>query len=376
MHNFPKCVAQSFVDDFFELIAESLARGEEVKLSGFGNFEIKLKHNRLGRNPQTGEDVMIVSRHIVTFRAGHKLQARLVGQIVDAESGEIINLDDLSIAAALHDDVELIHEIVEGSNSEHEIFDDSLPEEWTVSSTDELLISSGETVTTLSAGNIPKFLSTAVKEQNGERLTSSGTVSKNVISTSLRIERISPVLNKVDGDSSGDKAKSSIGKSLSDIASSAFANAQHNAVNLKGSDQDGYNNLSKLDSGVVSEQSYEAVGQAASTIHRHTQLPRLETKNQEVPSELIKNLDAQSRQDDKHTLFSQAQASQFNQTEQNDELYLDAKQRERNLQHEQKFSQKLHKQQSDEQALAQEINREMELKQKRKAQQFYRHKKR
>lgn len=76
--NFPKCHAQAFVDDFFDLIMLSLESGEEVKLTGFGNFVVKLKNARPGRNPRTGEDVTINSRRVVKFHAGPQLRGRIL----------------------------------------------------------------------------------------------------------------------------------------------------------------------------------------------------------------------------------------------------------------------------------------------------------
>lgn len=72
-----KNTAQGFVDEFFELIAKSLENGEMVKLTGFGNFELKEKTARPGRNPKTGKEVMITPRRVTTFKAGQKLRNRI-----------------------------------------------------------------------------------------------------------------------------------------------------------------------------------------------------------------------------------------------------------------------------------------------------------
>ena len=69
--------AKDLVDLFFEEIRVSLEANEEVKLSGFGNFELRDKRQRPGRNPQTGEDIPISARRVVTFRPGQKLKARV-----------------------------------------------------------------------------------------------------------------------------------------------------------------------------------------------------------------------------------------------------------------------------------------------------------
>ena len=65
------------IEDFFGEIKEALISGEEVKLSGFGNFELLNKNERPGRNPKTGEEVTISARRVVTFRAGNKLRKKI-----------------------------------------------------------------------------------------------------------------------------------------------------------------------------------------------------------------------------------------------------------------------------------------------------------
>jgi len=72
-----KLAAKAFVEQFFEQIRATLAQGEPVKLSGFGNFELLDKNPRPGRNPKTGEEVPISARRVVTFHAGQKLKARI-----------------------------------------------------------------------------------------------------------------------------------------------------------------------------------------------------------------------------------------------------------------------------------------------------------
>lgn len=74
--------AKDMVELFFEEIRASLEAGEQVKLSGFGNFELRDKAQRPGRNPKTGEDIPISARRVVTFRPGQKLKVR----VEDAES--------------------------------------------------------------------------------------------------------------------------------------------------------------------------------------------------------------------------------------------------------------------------------------------------
>lgn len=71
--------AKEFVEVFFEEIRLALEKGEHVKLSGFGNFTLRDKGERPGRNPKTGEDIPISARRVVTFRPGQKLRARVEG---------------------------------------------------------------------------------------------------------------------------------------------------------------------------------------------------------------------------------------------------------------------------------------------------------
>ena len=77
--------AKEFVDAYFEVVREALERGEQVKLSGFGNFDLRKKNQRPGRNPKTGEEIPISARRVVTFRPGQKLKVRVEGY---AGSGE------------------------------------------------------------------------------------------------------------------------------------------------------------------------------------------------------------------------------------------------------------------------------------------------
>ena len=69
--------AKALVEHFFEEIKDSLVQGKAVKISGFGNFELRDKTSRPGRNPKTGEEVPITARRVVTFRPGIKLKARV-----------------------------------------------------------------------------------------------------------------------------------------------------------------------------------------------------------------------------------------------------------------------------------------------------------
>ena len=69
--------AKEVVEQFFEEIRASLESNEQVKLSGFGNFDLRDKKERPGRNPKTGEDIPISARRVVTFKPGQKLNARV-----------------------------------------------------------------------------------------------------------------------------------------------------------------------------------------------------------------------------------------------------------------------------------------------------------
>ena len=76
--------AKELVEAFFEEVRASLESGQQVKLSGFGNFDLRDKNQRPGRNPKTGEEIPITARRVVTFRPGQKLKAR-----VEAYAGSI-----------------------------------------------------------------------------------------------------------------------------------------------------------------------------------------------------------------------------------------------------------------------------------------------
>jgi integration host factor subunit alpha len=69
--------AKELVELFFEEIRAALENGRQVKLSGFGNFDLREKNERPGRNPKTGEEIPISARRVVTFRSGQKLKARV-----------------------------------------------------------------------------------------------------------------------------------------------------------------------------------------------------------------------------------------------------------------------------------------------------------
>ncbi len=69
--------SKDLVESFFDTIRETLIQGDQVKLSGFGNFEVREKSQRPGRNPKTGEEIPITARTVVTFRPGQKLKSKV-----------------------------------------------------------------------------------------------------------------------------------------------------------------------------------------------------------------------------------------------------------------------------------------------------------
>ena len=73
--------SKDMIDAFFDLIVESLVKGEDVKLSSFGNFQIRTKAPRPGRNPRTGESIPIEARKVVTFHASSKLKEQIQGEV-------------------------------------------------------------------------------------------------------------------------------------------------------------------------------------------------------------------------------------------------------------------------------------------------------
>lgn len=69
--------AKELIESFFEEIKHGLESGNDIKLSGFGNFILRNKSSRPGRNPKTGEEVTISERRVVTFKSGLKLKSKL-----------------------------------------------------------------------------------------------------------------------------------------------------------------------------------------------------------------------------------------------------------------------------------------------------------
>jgi integration host factor subunit alpha len=80
--------AKEIIELFFQYICESLIKGKQVKLSGYGNFTLHDKNERPGRNPRTGEEVPVTARRVVTFHCGQKLKARVEKHIGKELQGE------------------------------------------------------------------------------------------------------------------------------------------------------------------------------------------------------------------------------------------------------------------------------------------------
>lgn len=72
-----KTDAKEMVEQFFEALRHALENGQHVKLSGFGNFTLRDKPERPGRNPKTGEEIPVVARRVVTFKPGLKLKTKI-----------------------------------------------------------------------------------------------------------------------------------------------------------------------------------------------------------------------------------------------------------------------------------------------------------
>src|ERR1700750_1390551 len=76
------------VEDILDEVCGALARGETVKLSSFGTFQVRQKSQRLGRNPKTGDEVPIAPRRVLVFRPSHVLKAQINGQPIDGHEAD------------------------------------------------------------------------------------------------------------------------------------------------------------------------------------------------------------------------------------------------------------------------------------------------
>jgi integration host factor subunit alpha len=84
---FSKKEASEVVESLFEIVKERLEQGEKVKISGFGNFVVHEKRPRKGRNPQTGEEITISARRVLTFKASQVLKKTMNGGPAPAGGG-------------------------------------------------------------------------------------------------------------------------------------------------------------------------------------------------------------------------------------------------------------------------------------------------
>ena len=80
--------SKDMIDAFFEVISQRLIAGEDVKLAGFGNFQVRIKAPRPGRNPRTGELIPIAARRVVTFHASQKLKDQIQGDVDDSAGAD------------------------------------------------------------------------------------------------------------------------------------------------------------------------------------------------------------------------------------------------------------------------------------------------
>ncbi len=80
--------SSQMVEDMLEEICSTLAKGESVKLSSFGTFQVRQKSQRIGRNPKTGDEVPIAPRRVLVFRPSHVLKAQINGLDASGLAGE------------------------------------------------------------------------------------------------------------------------------------------------------------------------------------------------------------------------------------------------------------------------------------------------
>ena len=79
-NGYPKNQSSEMIETLLEIIKRTLESGEDVLVSGFGKFCVKTKHERRGRNPSTGEDMMLEPRRVVTFRCSPQLRGKISGK--------------------------------------------------------------------------------------------------------------------------------------------------------------------------------------------------------------------------------------------------------------------------------------------------------
>ena len=78
--NIAKSLSTELVDTVFEAVKQTLESGEDVLISGFGKFSVREKHERRGRNPQTGEPIMLSPRKVITFKCAGVLRDKINGK--------------------------------------------------------------------------------------------------------------------------------------------------------------------------------------------------------------------------------------------------------------------------------------------------------
>ncbi len=84
---FSKRESADIVDSVFEIMKDTLSKGDKIKISGFGNFIVRSKRERIGRNPHTREAITISARKVVTFKASQILKSAVNGKEISEETG-------------------------------------------------------------------------------------------------------------------------------------------------------------------------------------------------------------------------------------------------------------------------------------------------
>tara|TARA_X000000368_G_C22974028_1_gene686805 strand:- start:414 stop:719 length:306 start_codon:yes stop_codon:yes gene_type:complete len=74
---YSKKIAENLLDDFFDIIFQSLKKNEKVKIANFGTFEVRLKKSRIGRNPKTKENKIVSARKVILFKASKELKKKI-----------------------------------------------------------------------------------------------------------------------------------------------------------------------------------------------------------------------------------------------------------------------------------------------------------
>jgi integration host factor subunit alpha len=91
---FSKKESAEIVELVFDTLKETLERGDKIKISGFGNFQVRQKNARVGRNPQTGKEIEISARRVLTFRPSQVLKLALNGEAVSEATAVAMNAAD------------------------------------------------------------------------------------------------------------------------------------------------------------------------------------------------------------------------------------------------------------------------------------------